>query len=608
MISAFLQKYGSRLLVIYRTFHLLWCTFPRLTLAWSALLLFQGLLPAAIVWLTRLLVDQLVVASGSRAWADGAPVLWLALALAGLLALAEVLGALAEWVRTAQSEHVQDHISTLIHRKSAEVDLAFYESPEYHDQLHRARDDAASRPLALLTSLGGLLQNGVTFIAMALVLLPFGLWLPLLLVASMLPVLWAVARGELRYHAWWQQTTAGRRRGWYYEWLLTGADVAAELRLFGLGSHFLRAHGQLREQLRGERLALLRGQAFTRLLAGALAHLVAGAALAWMVWRALQAQITLGDLALFYGAFSQGQSLMRALLGDLGQIYSNSLFLGNLFEFLALESQLIAPASPVPVPAPIRQGVRYRDVTFSYPGSARPALEAFNLFVPAGRVVAIVGANGAGKSTLLKLLCRFYDPDAGAIEIDGVDLRELAPAELRRMLSVLFQSPVPYHASAAENIALGDLASGPGSIELEAAARAAGAHDLIARLPQGYATQLGKWFADGSELSGGEWQRVALARAFLRQAPIIVLDEPTSAMDSWTEADWYDRFRALAQGRTALIITHRLTIARRADIVHVMHDGQIVESGSHAELLACGGRYAASWAAQLPSGELALDH
>jgi ATP-binding cassette subfamily B protein len=247
----------------------------------------------------------------------------------------------------------------------------------------------------------------------------------------------------------------------------------------------------------------------------------------------------------------------------------------------------------------LTQSIHFRQVSFHYPGSQRLALDDFSLRIPAGRIVALVGPNGAGKSTLIKLLCRFYDPDAGRVELDGVDLRDLKVEEVRRRITVLFQQPVHYNTTVAENIALGDLASNAGAAAIEAAARDAGADAIIARLPGGMQTLLGKGFTSGTELSVGEWQRIALARAFLRQAPIIILDEPTSAMDSWAEADWLERFRALAAGRTVLLITHRFTTAMRADLIHVMAEGRIVESGRHPELLDLGGRYAQSWVTQM---------
>jgi ATP-binding cassette subfamily B protein len=284
-----------------------------------------------------------------------------------------------------------------------------------------------------------------------------------------------------------------------------------------------------------------------------------------------------------------------------GQIYENILFLGNLFEFLELEPQVVDPPKPVPAPSTLKESIHFRQVTFRYPESERIVLQDFDFIIPAGKVVAIVGSNGVGKTTLVKLLCRFYDPEAGCVEIDGIDVRNLSLAELWRMITILFQFPINYLATAGENIALGDLTAAPDPAAIETAARRAGAHEFIARLPRGYDTMLGKWFAEGTDLSGGEWQRLALARAFVRRAQIMILDEPTSLMDSWAEIDWFDRFRELAAGRTAIVITHRFTTAKRADIIYVMDDGRIVESGSHEELVAQRGLYAQSWEAQMQS-------
>jgi ATP-binding cassette subfamily B protein len=262
---------------------------------------------------------------------------------------------------------------------------------------------------------------------------------------------------------------------------------------------------------------------------------------------------------------------------------------------------VVDPPQPRPAPVGLCRELRFRQVSFRYPGSERFALRDFNMTVPAGRFVALVGPNGAGKSTLFKLLCRLYDPESGAVELDGIDLRELEVEKLRGLITVLFQQPVHYNATAAENVRLGELGASAG--EVEAAARDAGAHDLIAALPGGYEALLGKWFASGTELSVGEWQRVALARAFLRRAPILLLDEPTSAMDPWAESDWLGRLRTLAAGRTVLLITHRFTTACQADVVHVLAGGQVVESGSHEELLALGGLYAKAWANQTKGGQ-----
>lgn len=602
MTAPRLRPLIAQLSAIPRALRLVWDAAAGWTLAWVALLIVQGLLPVLTVFLTRRLVDDVVAAVGVGAQSLGPIAITAALLVGGLL-LSEVLQSVLEWVRAAQSELTRDRIAALVQAKSASVDLAFYESPDYHDHLHRARDEAGTRPLALLESLGNLLQNSITLAAMAAVLLPYAIWLPLALLASTLPALLVALRFDWRYHGWWQRTTVSRRWAEYYEWILSNAEGAAEVRLFGLGEHFRQAYQTLRRRLRDERLQLLRRQILARMGAGVVGVLIGGAALAWMLWRAILGQVTLGDLALLYQAFNRGQDLMRSLLSDVGQIYSNSLFLNHLFAFLHLESRIVDPPAPEPAPTVIREGIAFRNVTFRYPGSERAALRDFSLTLPAGRIVALVGANGAGKSTLIKLLCRFYDPEAGQITIDGVDIRRFALADLRRMLTALFQTPVPYHATAADNIALGEVSQPATMDAIERAARSAGADETIRKLPQRYDTLLGKWFAEGTELSGGEWQRLALARAFLRQAPAILLDEPTSAMDSWSEADWFERLRELAQDRTTLLITHRFTIAMRADVIHVLDDGQIVESGSHAELLALGGRYAASWQSQIAARE-----
>jgi ATP-binding cassette subfamily B protein len=589
----------ARLSNLPRAFRLIWAAASSLTLVWAILLVVQGLLPVATIYLSRLLIDRLVAAlSAVGSWERVGLILFPVILLIGVTILSELLQSVAGWLRAAQSEFIQDHINGLIHEKSVAVDMAFYESAEYHDHLYRARDDASYRSLALLESMGGLLQNSLTLLAMAAMLIPYGAWLPVVLLASTAPAFYVLLRFDLRYHQWWQQTTADRRWTQYYDWMLVESMVAAELRLFDLGAHFQSAYKALRQRLRSEHLQLIKSQSLACLGANLIALVISGATMAWMVWRALQGLATLGDLALFYQVFQRGQNVMRSLLGDMEKIYSNSLFLNNLFEFLALKPRVTDPPEPLPAPVTVREEIRFRNITFRYPGSERTALQQFNLCIPAGQIVAIVGANGAGKSTLVKLLCRFYDPEGGQVELDGIDIRELSNVELRRLITVLFQSPVAYHATAGQNIVLGDLATAAEASEIEAAARSAGAHEVIARLPRSYDTLLGKWFTDGAELSGGEWQRIALARAFLRRAPIIILDEPTSSMDSWAEADWLERLRSLVDGRTVLIITHRFTTAMRADIIHVMHEGQIVESGSHAELLACGGRYARSWTAQ----------
>jgi ATP-binding cassette, subfamily B, bacterial len=572
---------------------LVWTAARFWTIPWAALLIAQGLLPIATVYLTRPLVDSLL--SAIRSGGSFRPALIKAVLMAGVLLAAEALRGLESWVRTAQSELVRNHIRQRVQAKSAEVDLGFYETPDFFDHLHRAKAEAAHVPLALIENLGGLAQNGITLVAMAVVLTTFGLWLPLALLASTLPALYVVLRYAVRQHEWWVRATPDERRADYYDSVLTSRDHAAELRLFDLGPRFQACFRDLRSELSGERIALARGQSLAGFAAGAAALAITGLSLLWMGRRAFRGQASAGDLALFYQAFQQGLGLARTLLGNVGQIYRNSLFLEGLFEFLDLEPLIANGPDPVSGPERLCRGIRFRSVAFRYPGSTRLALEDFSLEVKAGTIVAIVGENGAGKSTLIKLLCRFYDPDSGSIEIDHRNLRDFALEGLRSRISVLFQEPAHYNATVAANIAPWD---GAALEAIEKAARAAGADSVAAKLPLGYEHMLGRWFRDGAELSVGEWQRIALARAFLREAPILVLDEPTSAMDPWAEADWLERFRKLAVGRTAVLITHRFTTARIADRIAVVVDGRVVEQGTHEELLERGGRYAAGWTAQ----------
>jgi ATP-binding cassette, subfamily B, bacterial len=593
-----LRRIAAQLPYVPRTLALVWTAARGWTTAWVALLVIQGLLPVATVYLTRALVNALVAAiRAGSSWDAFRPTLVLAALMGGILLLAELLHGVSNWLRRAQADLVQDHISALIHEKSVALDLAFYESPDFYDHLYRARDEASHRPVALLETAGSLLENGVALAAMAAVLFSFGPWLPFALVFATLPALYVVVRYAELQHLSWERSTPEQRRSWYYDALLTTGESAAELRLFGLGDYFRAAFTAVRGRLRQERLSLAAAQSRAELFAGLLALAVSAAAMGWMLWRASRGLATLGDLAMFYQTFQSGMRLTRTLLEHTGQLYQNSLFLADLFAFLGLQPKIADRAgATAPPTAAIRQ-IRFRSVTFQYPGSARPALQGFDLTIAAGSMAAMVGPNGAGKSTLLKLLCRLYDADSGSIEIDGIDLRSMPVADLRRLITVLFQEPVHYNTSAAENIALGDLSSKASAGAIASAARDAGADGIISRLPRGYQTLLGNSFESGAELSVGEWQRVALARAFLRQAPIMILDEPTSAMDPWAESDWMTRFRQLAAGRIAILITHRFTTARFADVIHVVENGKVVESGNHEELLALGGLYAQGWSA-----------
>jgi ATP-binding cassette subfamily B protein len=574
-----------------RALTLVWGAAGGWTLAWFFLLVGQGLLPAGLALLLRILVNRLVV---SHEWVSIAPP---ALGIASLWMVGQLLSSALSWIRAVQAERVQDEVHHLIQVQALRLDLSFYEHPESYDQLHRARVDAISQPLALLESLGSMVQNGLGFLVLAGILWTYAGWLPLLMIFTAIPGLLLVARHILREHRWYLEHTSQERRARYLDFLITDRSAAAELRLFDLGTYHRKAFENLRGILRDGRLNLERQGAVTELAAGSLAWVGSLIGLGWMLHRILSGSVRLGDLLLCFQAFQQCQSLLRSLLEGAGKIYRSLLFVENLDDFLKLQPAILSGPTGEPG-LPIKGSIRFENVSFSYPGETRHALDGFHLEIPHGKVVALVGHNGAGKSTIIKLLCRFYDPYAGRILFDGVDLRELDMVALRRQVAVLFQEPVHYNATVRENIGFGELDGISDQARVRQAAQDAGALEPIDRLSGGFDALLGKWFG-GAELSGGEWQRIALARAFFRRASLVILDEPTSVMDSWAEQDWLGRFRTLTEGRTGLMITHRFTTAMHADIIHVMGMGRVVESGTHAELVALGGTYASSWAAQM---------
>ena len=593
---------GARIKLGYvaRALRITWAAASRWTAVWAVLLLFQGAVPAIMVYLTKLLVDAITGAiGGGLSWENLAPVMFPAGAMAGLMILGQVLQNAVIWVRTAQAEHVTDHIKQLIHTKTAAVDLEFYDIPEYFDHMQRANEEADRRVLSILENTGTLAQNAITLIAIAALLIPYGWWVPFVLIASTLPALAVIVMHQRIYHAWWRGTTQERRWAQYFDMVITRRECAQEVRLFGLSEEFRRSYQTIRGALRKSHIRLLRNQRLASVAAGVLALGATGAIMVWIVRETFLGQQTLGAVALFYQAFNQGQSIMRTLLGSVGTLYTDALFLEHLFTFLDIDARVTAPESPREVPATVERGISVENVTFRYPGSEVVALRDFNLFIPAGKTVAIVGKNGAGKSTLVKLLCRFYDPTSGRVTWDGEDIRHFDAREMWRRVTVLFQTPVNYAGTMAQSIAYGDKTVEPTPERIRTAGAAAGADSVAATLPEGYDTRLGIQFEGGVDLSGGQWQRVALARAFFRRAPLVLLDEPTSFMDSWAEMQWLERLRRLVADRTALIVTHRFTTAMRADLIYVMEEGQVVESGTHQELVGLGGLYAASWQAQV---------
>ena len=563
------------------------------------LLVLRGLLPAATVYLTKEMVDAMVNIVESNGDIDtligAVPVIAL---MATTILVRELVGDIQTYANAVLADRTQDFMYNLIHDKTIALDMAFYESTSYYDKLQRAASEAVSRPLSLLNSLNSLLESTITLVAMIGILFTLSWWVPLALLIGTFPALGVALRTTRIKQKWRLDTTIERRRLNYYKTTLSDDKSMPELRIFDLGRHFKNAYSELRRKLRDESLAILRRGLWEKVGANLVGLIVLALMLGWMGWSALQGAFGLGEIVMFWQAMNKVHGLVRNLFFGFDAFYNDLIFLDDLFTFLELEPTVVDPDIPVNVPSGLNLGIEVKNITFQYPDSDLIALKDYCLEIPVGKIVAIVGENGAGKSTLIKLLCRFYDPQEGKITWDGIDIRDMAQEDLHQRITVLFQRPISYYESVEDNIRFGDLLSQPTRADVVRAAKGSNAHEFIKKFPDDYDTMLGKQFGT-AELSVGEWQRVALARAFVRQADLVILDEPTSAMDSWAEAEWMGRFRDLVRERTALIITHRFTTAMQADIIHVMVDGKIIESGTHAELVARNAHYAQSWRQQI---------
>ena len=574
-------------------FRLVWQSSPRWTLTRLALLTVQGLLPLASIYLVKLLVDAITAGLGS-----GAPQITLQaiapllVGLAGVSLLTLLTTSFSELVNTAQSQRVSDYMRGVLHKKSIEIDLAYYENPRYHDTLQRAQKEATYRPNQILTRLAQVGQNSVSLFAMAGLLLTLHWGIGGVLLVAAIPTVLVRMRYTQELYQWQRQWTPMDRQSMYLSMLLIGEMFAKEIRLFGLGDFLGQRYDTLRAELYNAKLSLVTRRSLSFLAASLLSGIMIGSIYALLLYQALQGSLTLGDLVLYHQALQRGQTSLQGLMKSVSGLYEDNLFLANLYEFLDICPNIVSPNSPEPVPMPLRKGVVFEHVSFSYADTSRQALKDISLVVRPGETIALVGENGSGKTTLIKLLCRLYDPTQGRITIDGIDLRAMDVQELRRHISVVFQDYAKYYLSAHDNIWLGNTLIPQKADQIVSAAKRAGAHEVISQLPKGYETMLGKLFNGGEELSIGQWQKVALARAFLRDSQVIVLDEPTSAMDPTAEYEVFKKFRELVQDQAAILITHRLSTVRMADRIYVMDKGRIVESGTHEKLLMDRGLYA----------------
>jgi len=577
---------------------LVWTTSRHLTWVLGLLTLVAGVLPAAMAWVGALIIDAVVTASGVYQ-ATGEAVFSPVFNLVALEAL--IVAALAgaqRGISLSQSllrAQLGQRVNVMILEKAITLELAQFEDSEFYDKLTRARREASSRPLSLVNRTFGLGQNLVSLVSYGVLLVQFSPWAVFVLIVAGLPSFIAETRFSGEAFTLFRWRSPDTRKQIYLETVLAREDNVKEVKLFGLGPLLLQRYRNIYQRLyaRDRSLAVRRdGWGF---LLGLIGTAALYGAYAWIAAFAVMSRITLGQMTMYLMLFRQGQSAVSAILSAIGGMYEDNLYLSTLYEYLdtPVRERNAAAGDKSPSRRVTDDGIRFQGVSFTYPGASEPALRDINLHIRPGESLALVGENGSGKTTLIKLLTRLYRPDCGRILLDGVDLEDWDEDVLRQRIGVIFQDFARYQFLVGENIGVGDVRFfGEEDRWREAAAKGM-ADEIIAGLPQGYETQLGKWFKGGQELSGGQWQKIALSRAFMRsEADILVLDEPTAAMDAAAEATIFEHFRKLTQNRIAILISHRFSTVRMAGQIVVIENGHIIERGSHDELMQLDGHYA----------------
>ena len=592
-MNIILNRIRPFLLTLRHALSFVWQSSPSMAVYSIVVRVIQGLLPLAMLYLTKLLIDA--VTEGLKTPSAEASLTRITTILAGLAGVAvanAMLTVVASLISRIHAQVVTDHMHGLLQAKSVEVDLEYYENAQYQDTLHRAQQEAPYRPTSILNALLQFGQDAISLLAMAGILwwLHWGV-IPILMLTA-IPYFFVRLQQSNRLFAWERERTPLERKAWYVNMLLTQGTAAKEVRLFDLGPQLRQWFQDARSVLRRERIALERRWALAGLAAQIVGVVGVFGVYSFVAFRTIQGLLTVGDLVMFFQAVQRASGFLERLGWSVSNLYESNLFLTTLDEFLGIQSRLPESAHPKLFPQPIKQGITFDHVSFQYPHEERVAIRDFTFAIRPGEHVAFVGANGSGKTTLVKLLCRLYDPSGGRITIDGADLRDYPIADVRGAVSGIFQDFVKFQLSAKDNIALGVRSPDVDLSAVTQAAKQAGVHETIERLPNGYESLLGTLFDGGHELSIGEWQKVALARAILRDSQILILDEPTSAMDAKAEAELFERFHELAQGRMAILISHRLSTVKMADRIFVVDRGEIVEQGAHDDLMRQQGLYA----------------
>jgi ATP-binding cassette subfamily B protein len=573
---------------------LVWETSASLTLVMALSTLLTGILPAAIASVGGLIVDAVVTAIAENDTEQAAArllTLYLVLLEAGLVILVTAAQRINTICQSILRVLLGNKINVMILEKALTLELAHFEDAEYYDKLTRARREASSRPLSLVIKTFELIRNMIALLTIAIFLLQFSPYAVLLLIAAGIPAFIAEAKFSGEAFRIYRRRSAERRKQLYLEMVLTREDGVKEVKLLDLGKLFLdRYIGIFKEIYKEDRNLVLR-RGFWGFVLGLLASAAFYFAYAWVAFAAIATMISVGQMTMYIAQFRLGQNAVSDSLNSVNGMYEDNLYLSTLTEYLdhqVPESSGKQTAGPKPY-----EGIRFEGVSFYYPGTKIPALEKINLHIQPGESLALVGENGSGKTTLIKLLTRLYTPSEGNIYLEGLNLQDWDIASLRAKIGVIFQDFARYQLLVGENIGIGDVPNLEQREQIAEAASKGMADDFIQNLPEAYDTQLGTWFHQGKELSGGQWQKIALSRAFMRnKANILILDEPTAAIDARAEAEIFTHFRELTSQKISIIISHRFSTVRMADHIIVLNKGRITEQGSHQELLNSGGQYA----------------